>query len=211
MGLPTYEYPPSSYPMPVKYTDKGQCTQCGYKNILKEDGFICKICNCKMHAGVEVNSKIYFHGEKNSNNRINESNDSIREHLTNKNKQKTMRNLISVFAYPPQKFPMKATYLKRNGVCVHCKNKIINSDTNLQCSKCKINLCCGVEFKNVVYYHGRIYNDDRSLNLNFIPDTDSSVHFSKRICHSKKCFISLLVLIFVILILIIIFVYLSRG
>ena len=87
MGLPTYEYPPKSYPMSVKYTDKGQCTQCGYKYVLKEDNFMCKVCNCKMRAGVEVNQNIYFHGEFNSNNRINESNDSIIEHLKSKSKQ----------------------------------------------------------------------------------------------------------------------------
>ena len=47
---------------------------------------MCKACNRKMRAGVEVNDNIYFHGEFNSNNR-DESNDSIIEHLKSKSKQ----------------------------------------------------------------------------------------------------------------------------
>ena len=218
MGLPTYEYPPLSYPMPVKYTNSGQCVHCGYKFVSQEHNFVCQMCSTKMHAGVEVNKNIYFHGDANSSTGLNDSNDNIREKLTMKKRLKT--NLISIYVYPPKKFPMRATYLKRNGICVHCKNKILNSDKSLQCSMCKITFCCGIEFKNVVYYHGRIlYSNDETyvnninnsssvIDLNLIIDTDSSVYFGKRFCQSKRCFIGLLTIIIVICILIAIFVYL---
>jgi hypothetical protein len=225
MGIPTYEYPPSTYPMAVKYTDKGQCTQCGYKWIYKNDNFTCKICNTKMHGGVEVNDNVYFHGDTTVvSNRMTESNDSIREQLTIKYKKKQKINLISIYVYPPKKFPMKAVYFKRNGVCVHCKNKVLNSHKSVQCSKCKIEFCGGVDLKNIVYYHGRRridsmmddYNNNNNNNsssvidMSLMLDTDSSVNFSKKFSQSKICFFSLLVLIFIICILIIIFVYLLK-
>lgn len=214
MGLPTYEYPPSTYPMSVKYSDEGQCTQCGFKYILKDDGFVCKLCSCRMHAGVQVNRRIYFHGDINSN-KINESTDSIKEHLTKKYQKNNSKNLISIYVYPPKKFPMKPIYLKRNGICVHCKNKINNSDKSSQCSKCKIRFCCGVEFKNIVYYHGRIlYNGenrtDTDVDLSMVLDSDSSIRTGKKLLQRKRCIFSLIIIMIVIIILILILVFVLK-
>ena len=209
MGLPTYEYPS----IELKFTESGQCTHCGYKYVLKEDGFVCKICNCKMLAGIEVNSNVYYHGDDSSSSRFNENNDCVREHLTMKNEEINRRNYVSIYVYPPKKFPMKSTYIKRiNGICINCKNRVFNSDKI--CSKCKINFCHGIEFKNTVYYHGRqmTTNDDCELysnrnsevfDFNLLPDSDSSVNLGKRFCQTKICFFSLLALIIVISILII--------
>jgi hypothetical protein len=220
MGLPTYEYPPSVYPVSYKYTDSGQCTHCGYKYVLKEDDFACKICNCKMNAGIEIDNNVYYHGDDSSSCGLNESNDCVKENLTIKNREVKRRNFISIYVYPPKTFPMKAIYIKRkNGVCVNCKNKVLNS---IQCSKCKIKFCYGIEFKSIIYYHGRILMSNRSydesylnrnsemIGYNLILDSDSSIHLGKKFCQTKRCFISLLALIIVISILIIVFVILLK-
>lgn len=263
MGIPTYEYPPKKYPMTAKYESNGKCTYCG-ELIEESDNYMCKKCKSKVHAGVSVNKNVYFHGDRNSNQQLlhqtsidetsayHDTHNSLKEKLTKQSKFKSdddhdhnsnnnnNRNLISVYVYPPKMFPMKAHYKQRNGICVHCKSNVKNTNKVAKCLNCNIELCCGIEYKSKVYYHGKTKFLDRSesnlhhsqysihadnnLMISAIIDVDndsinhinyknSNCYFCNQntCCSIRQCIIGLLILIIIICILIIIFVFLLKS
>ena len=81
-GLPTYKYPPNTFPMRVRYKNMGHCTNCMVW-VDDDDDFICPRCKTEVHTGVEIDDQVYFHGwSSHKNNRF-----------------------ISIYKYPPNKIP----------------------------------------------------------------------------------------------------------